>query len=105
VGFLNKGQQEEFYNEIVRIYDLSEGLLDAIEHHDVKNHKEQLKITEPIVEQVEESVGVLSDVYLEYVENGEVANEAQIRRVETAIRKMFVAISNFNDSVKELKAG
>lgn len=101
---LSKIQQEQFYGEIVRIYDLAEGLLDAIEHQDVKNPEDQVRLAEPVVRQVEESVEVLAETYLNFVENGEAANDSQMRKVESAIRKIFVAISEFNDTVKELKA-
>lgn len=101
---LTKEEQELFYNEITRFYDLAEGIIDAIEKKDSFKPDVQIKIVTPIINQIEESTEVLTNSYITFVENGQKATSDDVKKVETAIRKIFAEILKFTNLLKSMPA-
>jgi len=99
---MRKDQQEKFYDQIMKLYDLAEDVIDAVEAPCVRNIASQADIAAPVIEQVEESTNTLGETYLRYVENGSKADGRDARKVESAVRKVFASISTFNQQLRKL---
>lgn len=93
---------KQVYGEITKIYDLAEGIIDAIEQEDVRNPEEQIAIAEAVIEQAGESGDELSEVYVDFVENGCQPAVSRVGRIESAVRKVFISISDFDENLKKL---
>ncbi len=102
---MNRTQQEQFYNEIVKLYDFAEKIIDAIEDERVKNPEEQVDLAEPVIRQIEESTVVMAENYLEFVKNGGKSTPEIKKQIESAIRRVYMAIGKFNDQLKKIKKG
>lgn len=85
--------QEETYEKIMRLYDLAEGVIDAVEFDEEIQPKEAyVPVVEELIEQVEVSAEVLAQSYIMFVETGKKPNSSEQRKIEGAFIKLFAAI-------------
>ena len=91
---MNREQQEAFYNEIVRIYDYVDGIIDAIGQEPEEIQAVKLQHAQPIIEQMQETAEILAESYLHFVQEGKVTRK-ELQDVRTAIRRVYVNIQNY----------
>lgn len=97
---MNKDEYREFYDEIVKFYDLAEVVIDVIENSN-EDTDVQVALAAPVIEQVRESADILTEAYLRFIENGEKLSNHDIKRIENAMRKIFASILNFKKEMKK----
>lgn len=94
----NSGTEEEFdevYNNIERLYEHAENILNSAHDESVENPEEFLAAIEPIVSQIEESANSISRDFAYVVENDEKPDNAMKRRVNSSLRKILISIEDF----------
>ncbi len=100
---MNRKQQEDFYNEIVRLYDFADGIMDAIEAEGVQNANAQAEIAMPLVNQVNHSADSLTETYLDHLETGQNVPESRLMaRIEGATRKIFTQIAQTSQKLQKI---
>lgn len=91
----SKAELELKYHEICGLYDLAEELLGTCESEFITNPEEQLALLEPLVEQVGDSADVLTEEFIAVAEG-----QGNKKKIETALRKLFIAIDDYQKKVK-----
>lgn len=99
---MQTAEQKKTYDNIIKLYDFAEDLVEAVEKNPAKKPEERLKLVEPLIEQIEESAEMLAQVYISFVETGTQPDDETKIKVENSIQKMFEAISNYKDQVRKL---
>jgi hypothetical protein len=94
----NLAELELKYHDVTALYDLAEELVDTVESEFVSNQQEQMNIVENLIETVGESADILSEEFIVVAGNGKLkpTSKASKNRIETAMRKVFVAIEAYN---------
>jgi len=96
-------EQRKTYEDIIKLYDFAEAMIDAIEAHPTPNPELRLKLIEPVIEQIEKSAETLAEAYITLIETGEKPNEADKEKVVHAIRQMYVAINVYKQDIQKMK--
>lgn len=100
---VRKDTVDEFdvvYDNIVKLYDHAENILNATYHESVEDHEAFLAEIEPIVKQIEDTANSVAADFTTIIENGSEPTNAMKRRVNTALRKMLSTIEEYKNSVK-----
>jgi hypothetical protein len=95
---LNMNQLEEHYYEITDLYDLAEELVATVESDFVDDAEAQLKIVEPLIEEIEEAAEVLTEEYMLMVETPKPRQKNT--KMEGALRRIYVAIDAYHKRVE-----
>ncbi len=85
-------QHEEVFQEILRLYDLTDDVLAAIAREGISNRKVQSEIATPFVTQVSNSANILSTFYTEVVQRGKAVTPELQDTFESAFRNIFVSL-------------
>lgn len=102
----SKKEHEDTYNEIMKFYDLAEELVDTIEDKRNPNPTHQLEVVEPLIEEIEQSTDVIAEEYRKFVKKGaQKPNLLSKKRIETALRNMFLAVKKCQISASERVVG
>lgn len=91
----NKAELELKYHEICGLYDLAEEVLNTCESDYISDPETQLNLIEPLVEQVGESADVLTEEFINAA-----SGQGNKKKIEAALRKLFVAIDDYQKRVK-----
>lgn len=91
------------YHDITTLYDLAEELVSTVESEFISDPDEQLAIVEPLIEQVGESADVLSEEFLVILDSKGKTSMSSKKRIEQAMRKVYVAIDDYKKRVKAQK--
>jgi hypothetical protein len=94
-------KREELFEQIVELYDLADGIMEAVAQDGVKNRSVQLDLAKPFVTQIVNSANVLSAFYTEVVRNGRAITPELQDTFETAFRNIFYAFRDFLDGAEE----
>lgn len=95
----NLAELELKYHDITTLYDLAEDLVETVESEFISDPQEQMNIVENLIETVGESADILSEEFFVVAGNNsklKPSSKASKNRIETALRKVFVAIENYN---------
>ena len=97
-------EMEIKYNEITQLYDLAEELLSTVESDFVKNAEAQLDIVEPLISEIGDATDVLSEEFVLIAESvkQKVQSKASKTRIEAALRKVYVAVQDYQKRVKDV---
>lgn len=89
------------YNEVTKLYDVAEEILATVESRLVTNPDEQLDIVEPLVNEIGDAVDVLAEEFMHIAESkkNKTTNKASKVQIEGALRRIFVAISDYQARV------
>lgn len=82
---------EDIYRKIVALYDLGENVLDALENEEGDIDR-RIGNVEVLMEQLHETVGMLSALYLEYASSGKLPEEEKRQKASNAMRRLQAAI-------------
>lgn len=98
---LSKEDQQIFYNEILRIYDFAQDIIEVIEKTSGKHAELHTKLVIPILRQVEETTAILAQNYLEFVKEGQKISVVKKKETEVALRKLFNTFIVFLSDIKK----
>jgi RNAse (barnase) inhibitor barstar len=94
-------EQEQLFEEIVKLYDLADDVLASVARENVKNRDVQMALVKPVITQVTNSANILSAFYTEVVRNERPITLELQDTMETALRNIFVAIKEFAEDAQE----
>ena len=94
----SKQALEKHYREISSLYDMAEELAATVESEFTKNPEEQLALVEPLIAQVADSADALSEEFVNVLDKPSKVKSAKTR-VETALRKLFMALEDYREKV------
>lgn len=103
MGALAINKQKSLYDDIVKIYDLTENIIDVIEEEDAEYPELQLQLSEGVITQLGESADVLVESYIDWIEKNQIATIDDVKKVERAIRKAFNAGTEFQNKLNKIK--
>jgi hypothetical protein len=84
---------EEKYDEIMKLYDLADELAATVDSNVVENPEAQLKLVEPIIEQLGGSADELTEEFINAAE-GKIKRTTR-NRVEASLRKIYNALDEY----------
>lgn len=89
-------EMEARYHTVTALYDLADELLSTVESPFVKDPEAQMRLMEPIIEEISTATDVLTEEFIHIAENrrgtGVKANKS---RVENAMRRLFNALNDY----------
>lgn len=88
---------EEKYEEIMKLYDIADELANTIENRAVQDPQAQLKLVEPLIEQVGSAADELTDEFINLAEGKK--KLATRNKVEGALRKIYSALEEYTRKV------
>ncbi len=91
---------EEKYEELMKLYDLADELAATVDSKFVENPEQQLKLVEPLIEQVGSSADDLTEEFINIAE-GKIKRTTR-SRIETAMRKVYNSLDEY---AKTLQGG
>ncbi len=91
------------YNTVTELFSLADELVATAESPLVKNADEQLDIIEPLVNELSDATDILAEEFIAIAESrrngsGKMVNKG---RAEAALRKIFNALNDYNERVKD----
>lgn len=97
-------EYETKYNEITRLYDYAEELVNTVESELVKNQEAQLEIVEPLINDIGDATDALTQEFMLIAESKKTKaqNKASKTQIEGALRKIFTAITEYNNRVRDI---
>lgn len=95
-----KNVKKESYEAILSLYDKAEELVECVESVEEDKRATALDLVEPVIVQLEETTGILSESFITFGETGEQLDAHNKRKAETAFRKLFNALSQFCESAE-----
>ena len=91
----------ELYNEIMRIYDLTDAVLESIIAEGVTNGELQYQIVEPFVKSTLTSANIISDYYVAVVQRGRPLTPKIQETFEMAFRLFFISLKELIDRIED----
>lgn len=90
------------YNDIMALCDCAEELLATVENKAITNPQAQLDMIEPLVNEIADSSDVLAEEFLLVAESHKTrgANKFSKKRIESALRRIFTTLSEYQANVK-----
>lgn len=98
----NPEEQEQFFGEIMRLYDLTDELVNAVGRDGVKDRAQQLNLVVPIINQVSQSAEVISAAYTKHFKLGQPLSQEEKKELESAYRRIYAAITQFVEAAEEM---
>lgn len=95
---------ETHYNDIHALYDLAEELVNTIESKLVSDPSAQLDIVEPLINEIGDAADILTHEFILIAESQKhkTSSKASKAQVETGLRKIFNAINDYNNRVRDI---
>ena len=92
------------YNDIVALCDCAEELLATVESSSVTSPQTQLDMIEPLINEIADSSDVLAEEFLLIAESKKTRgpNKFSKKRIESALRRIFVTINEYQESIQLL---
>jgi hypothetical protein len=92
---------ESKYNDITVLYDFAEELVSTVESQFVQNPDAQMALVEPLIHDIGDATDVLSEEFILIAESkrGKAA-KASKSRIEAALRKIYVSVTEYQAKVK-----
>ena len=95
---------EQDYHEITELYHLADDLIMTTEHEMITDKESQIDLVEPLVSAVAESTDILSEEFLVLAEGKPSRKAAAKGRIENALRKVYMAITEYSNNAVEVSA-
>lgn len=97
-----QNELEAQYLSITKLYGLAEELIGTVEHKTVDDPDQHLDMIQPLVEQVTESTTQLTEEFIVIAENGQRPARNSKSRIETALRRVYVAVDDYKKRVQTI---
>src|SRR5262245_28850803 len=94
--------QKAYFTEIVRLYDFAEGIIDALEREGSKDPELEINLAKPVIDRFDICAHELAAAYKKFVDNGEKASPAEVKKVQESIRKVYMEANKFIAHLKEM---
>lgn len=91
---------EQKYYDITELYALNDELMESVEL--AANPEAQMALVAPLIETIGESADVLTEEYVNLCE-GSASRATSKSKVEASLRKVYVAIAEFNKRTREAR--
>lgn len=90
------------YNNITALCDCAEELLATVENSSINDPQTQLDMIEPLINEIADASDVLAEEFLLVAESKKTrgANKFSKKRIEAALRRIFVTVSEYQENVK-----
>jgi len=98
---LSAEQQEEFFGEILHLYDLADNVVNAVGLEGITNRKAQMDLVIPFITRVNQSADKIAEVYTKHFKQGG-ASEMDKTDLERAFQEIFIATRDFVDAAEKL---
>jgi hypothetical protein len=85
-------QKAAFYQEILKLYDLADDVVNAIGHEGVQNRSEQLELVVPFLTIANRSIDTLAAVYGGAIRENRVPTPEEQAALEGAYRNFFLSL-------------
>lgn len=85
-------KQRELYQEIIRLYELADNVLAAVQREGITNRELQLELVTPFVTQLMGSANIISAFYVEVVRKGTPVTPEIKDTVKSAFQNFFIAL-------------
>lgn len=102
---VERKEMKDAYDAILKLYDCAEDIVTAIEAVGGKEMEATLKAAEPVIVQLESTAEILSETFITFGETGEKMGAHNKKRVESSIRKLYMALAGFCESISEVLLG
>lgn len=95
---------KESYDSIAVLCDYAEDLLSTVENPIISDKNEHLELIEPLINEIADSSDILSEEFLLIAESkrSRSTNRASKKRIESTLRRIFNAISEYHQNLKSL---
>jgi sugar-specific transcriptional regulator TrmB len=95
---------ESKYGEITTLYDLASELVETVESDFVNTPEMQWSIVEPLINEIGDATDILTEEFLHVAEGVRrgAPGKASKSRIEGAMRRMYAAINDYRDRVKNV---
>jgi vacuolar-type H+-ATPase subunit E/Vma4 len=92
------------YQDITALYDHADELIATVEDITVKSKQKQLDLVELLVNEVADATDILTEEFILVAESKKPRGTSKFskKRIEGALRRIFVAISGHNESAKHI---
>lgn len=102
---VERKEMKDAYDAILKLYDCAEDIVTAIEAVGGQEMEAALNAAEPVIEQLESTAEILSETFIIFGETGQKLDAHNKKRAESSIRKLYVALGNFCESISEVLLG
>jgi hypothetical protein len=94
---------ESRYNDITVLYDFASELVETVESEFVDVPDRQWSLVEPLISEIGDATDVLTEEFIHVAEGVKkmTGGKASKARIETALRRIYAAINDYRDRVKE----
>ena len=99
---LSADQKEAIFEQITSLYDLTDGIANAIGMEGVKYRTEQLDVAKPLIMQLYTSTDRISEIYTDCMKNDVAITAQQKTDLENAFASVFRALKEFSDAFEQL---
>ena len=95
---------ETKYLEITKLYDMAEELVSTVESKLVADPDAQLDIVEPLINDIGDATDILTQEFIFIAESKKhkISSKASKSHIEGALRKIFVAMNDYQERVKNI---
>jgi|NOAtaT_7_FD_contig_31_4979212_length_560_multi_3_in_0_out_0_1 hypothetical protein len=94
-------EMESKYNDITVLFDYAEELVATVESQFVQDPEAQMALVEPLINDIGDATDVLSEEFITIAESKRgKAVKASKSRIEAALRKIFVSVTDYQAKVK-----
>lgn len=95
---------EAKYNDITVLYDLAEELVSTVESSLISDPEAQIAIVEPLITDIGDAADILVQEFIFIAESKKqrVQSKASKKHVEGALRRIFSAINDYHERVKNI---
>ena len=94
-------EMEQKYYDITALFALAEDIAATVDNPATKDPMSQMMLVEPLIDTLAESADVLTEEYIALCEG----KSAKKSRIETAMRKIYIAIHQYSADAKRIGKG
>ena len=98
-------EMETKYHEITELFSLAEELASTVDNPFTLNKEQQMELVEPLIDTIADSADVLTDEFIAVCEGKAAKRKPSTARIETAMRKIYIAMHDYSAQAKKLSHG
>lgn len=101
---LTDDTKQAIFDEISHLYDLADGIANAVGLENIENPTEQFDVAKPLILKIYFSADVISKIYTDCMVGDKAITEQQKQDMENALSSIFHALKAFSQDVEKLKS-
>ncbi len=89
------------YHDITALYGYADELVSTVEDRATADPQLQLELVEPLINEVASAADILADEFIMVAESkrSHMVNKSSKKRIETALRRLFVVVHEYQEKV------